>query len=193
MLEFRFHHALVDSVHTRCARSAGCQRDARRFTQPIPVGNQSQESIKLALSVLRRPRRQLALHFTDYQRSSPHFSQLVHQASHFNCLPSPCDRLSRPRTTTEAPSACTSSEAHFLSIRAGHPSSHAGLITWARLPVAVFTLAYCKLSRTSRSSCALPVAPCRPAYVSSRHSRHRTQALRSATIRVLPVKRCWQG
>ena len=41
MLEIRFHHALVDAVHTRCARSAGCQRDARRLTQPVPVGNQS--------------------------------------------------------------------------------------------------------------------------------------------------------
>jgi hypothetical protein len=53
MLEISFHHALVNSVNTRCARTAGCQRNARRFTQPVPVGNQSQEAIELAFLVLR--------------------------------------------------------------------------------------------------------------------------------------------
>jgi hypothetical protein len=53
MLEVHFHHALVEAVNTRRARSAGCQRDARRLTQPVPVSNQSQEAIKLAFSVLR--------------------------------------------------------------------------------------------------------------------------------------------
>src|SRR5579863_3306864 len=114
MLEIRFHHVSVDAVNARRACSAGCQRDACRFTQPVPVSNQSQETIELAFSVLRRPCRQLALHFTDYQRSSPHCSQLINQANHFNCLPSPCSRISRPRTTTEAPSACTSSGSHSL-------------------------------------------------------------------------------
>ncbi len=66
--------------------------------------------------------RQFALHFTDYQRSSPHYGQLVNPANHLNCLPSPCSRLSRPRTTTEAPPACTSSGAHSLGIRADLPS-----------------------------------------------------------------------
>jgi hypothetical protein len=65
--------------------------------------------------------RQLALHFTDYQRSSPHSSQLINQANHFNCLPSPCSRVSRPRTTMEAPSACTSSGTHSLNICADLP------------------------------------------------------------------------
>jgi hypothetical protein len=53
MLEVPFHHAFVDSVNTRRARSAGYQRNARRFTQPVPVGNQSQEAIELAFFVLR--------------------------------------------------------------------------------------------------------------------------------------------
>ena len=121
MLEIRFHHALVNAVHARRAGSARSKRDTSRFAQPIPVGNQSQESIELALFVLRRPCRQFALHFTDYQRSSPHYGQLINPANHFNCLPSPCSRLSRPRTTTEAPPACTSSGAHSLGICASLP------------------------------------------------------------------------
>lgn len=121
MLEVLSHHALIDSIHTRCSRSAGGQRDARRFTQPVSISNQSQKAIELAFSVLRRPCRQFALYFADYQRSSPHCSQLVHQANHFNCLPSPCSRISRPRTTTEAPSACTSSGTHSLNICANLP------------------------------------------------------------------------
>jgi hypothetical protein len=92
---------------------------AASFSQPL--GNESQEAIELALFVLRRPYRQLALHFTDYQRSSPHCGQLIHPAIHFNCLPSPCGRLSRPRTTTEAPPACTASGAHSLGICADLP------------------------------------------------------------------------
>src|SRR5258708_6294479 len=121
MREICFHHALVDTIHARRAGSAGCQRDTSRLAQPIPVGNQSQESIKLAFFVLRRPYRQFALHFTDYQRSSPHYGQLINPANHFNCLPSPCSRFSRPRTTTEAPPVCTSSGAHSLGIRADLP------------------------------------------------------------------------
>jgi hypothetical protein len=121
MLEIRFHHAPVNAVHARRAGSAGCQRNTSRFAQPILVSNQSQKSIELALAVLRRPCRQFALHFTDYQRSSPHYGQLINPANHLNCLPSPCGRLSRPRTTTEAPPACTSSGAHSLGIRADLP------------------------------------------------------------------------
>ena len=121
MLEIRFHYAPVNAVHARRASSAGCQRNASRLAQPIPVGNQSQESIELALSVLRRPCRQFALHFTDYQRSSPHYGQLINPANHLNCLPSPCGRLSRSRTTAEAPPVCTSSGAHSLNICASLP------------------------------------------------------------------------
>jgi len=50
------------------------------------------------------------------------------------------------------------------------PSSHAGLHTRARLPIAVFLLAFRKSSRTSWSSYALPMTPCWPAYMSSLHS-----------------------
>src|SRR5690606_7493146 len=57
----------------------------------------------------------------DYQRSSPLYGQLIDQANHFNCLPSPCGRLSRPRTTTEAPPICTSSGTHSLGIHADLP------------------------------------------------------------------------
>ncbi len=50
------------------------------------------------------------------------------------------------------------------------PSSHAGLNTRARLPIAVFILAFRKSSRTPRSSYALSVAPCCTAYLSVQHS-----------------------
>src|SRR6266852_220763 len=116
MLKVSLHHHLVDTVNARRSRTTGCQRDARRFGQPSSIGNQSQESIELASFVLRRPHRQLALHFTDYQRSSPYCSQLIRQASHSNCPPSPCGRLSRPPTTTRAPSTCTASGTHSLVI-----------------------------------------------------------------------------
>src|ERR1700676_4325819 len=109
MLKGSLHHHLVDTVNARRSRTTGCQRDARRFGQPSSIGNQSQESIELASFVRRRPHRQLALHFTDYQRSSPYCSQLIRHASHSNCPPSPCGRLSRPPTTTRAPSTCTAS------------------------------------------------------------------------------------
>jgi hypothetical protein len=50
------------------------------------------------------------------------------------------------------------------------PSSHAGLNTRARLPIAVFILAFRKSSRTPRSSYALSVSPCWSAYLSIQHS-----------------------
>src|SRR6185437_8199555 len=121
MLEILLHHALADTVHAWRASPAGGQRNASRFAQPNPVGNQSQKTVELAFFVLRRPCRQFALHFTDYQRSSPHYGQLINPANHFNCLPSPCNRLSRPRTTTEAPPACIPSGAHSLDIYASLP------------------------------------------------------------------------
>jgi len=67
MLEIPFHHTFGRLRHTRVAHRLECQRNARRFTQPVPVRNQSQERSNLRSSVLRRPCRQLALHFTDYQ------------------------------------------------------------------------------------------------------------------------------
>ena len=50
------------------------------------------------------------------------------------------------------------------------PSSHAGLNTRARLPIAVFILAFRKSSRIPRSSYALSLASCRTAYLSVQHS-----------------------
>jgi hypothetical protein len=97
---------------------------------------------------------------SDYQRSSPHCGQVIRHTRRSNCLPSPCGQLSRPRTTTRAPSTCTASRdtlpCHRSSVHA-FPSSHAGLYTRARLPIAVFLLAFHKSSRTSWSSYALPM------------------------------------
>src|SRR5438874_292234 len=137
-MKVSLHHQLVDSIDARCSRTTGRQRDARRFGEPSSVGNQSQESIELTFFVLRRPRRQLALHFTDYQRSSPHCGQLIRQASHSNCPPSPCGRLSRPRTTTGAPSTCTASGTHSLGICASLPqftcwTQHTGEVAYRSL------------------------------------------------------------
>jgi|SRR3954469_12577388 len=194
MLEIRFHHVLGDAVNTRRARSAGPQCDARRFTQPVPVSNQSQEAIELAFSVLRRPCRQLALHFTDYQRSSPHSSQLINQANHFNCLPSPCSRISRPRTSTEAPSACTSSGTHSLNICASLPqftcwtSSHGR----GRLSQS-FSLLVASRRKHHGLATRSPWLPAkRHTYPLSIRAVDQPYVC-STTIRVLPEKRCRQG
>src|SRR3546814_16952390 len=104
-MEMCFHHAFIDTVHARRASPAGSQRNTGGFTQPRLVSNKSQESIELAFFVLRRPCRQFALHFTDYQRSSPHYGQLIGHTNNLKCLPSQCDRLSRSRNTTAAPPA----------------------------------------------------------------------------------------
>jgi hypothetical protein len=50
------------------------------------------------------------------------------------------------------------------------PSSHAGLNARARLPIAVFILAFRKSSRISRSNYALPVVPHCTAYLSVQRS-----------------------
>jgi hypothetical protein len=47
-------------------------------------------------------------------------------------------------------------------------------IARARLPVAVFILAFRKSSQISRPSCALSVMPCWSAYISGQHSRRRS-------------------
>lgn len=71
------HLNLADAVNAWCLGSAGSQRNTSRFTKPDSVGDEPQETVELALFVLRRPCRQFALHFTDYQRSSPHCGQLI--------------------------------------------------------------------------------------------------------------------
>ena len=91
--------------------------------QPRPVRNHPQKTVKLACFVFRGPYRQLALHFTDYQRSSPLYWQLICQASHSNSSPSPCSRFSLPQTTTETPPAYRSLGPHSLVISIDLPQS----------------------------------------------------------------------
>lgn len=76
-------------------------------------------------------------------------------ASHLNCLPSPCNRLSRSRTTTEAPLTGFALGDHPLASNSVFPSSSRGLYAWARLPIAVFVLACCQSFRRSLPSDAL--------------------------------------
>ena len=56
-----------------------------------------------------------------------------------------------------------------LSSVQAFPSSHAGLNTRAWLPIAIFSLAFRKSSRTPRPSYALSVIPCSAAYLSAQH------------------------
>jgi hypothetical protein len=104
------------------------------------------------------------------------------------------DWLSRPRTTTEASVILISSGKHtpFASMQT-FPSSHVGLYTWVRLPIAVFILAFCKSPRTSRPSCALFVIPSRSTYMFVRLSRISINTVNGISVRDLPVKRCRQG
>jgi hypothetical protein len=131
---------------------------------------------------------QLALHFADYQRSSPLYGPLIHRTSLSNCAPSPCGRLSRPPTTTSAPPVHRASGPHSLRIPDGpspvHMSDSNALV---RLPVAVFTLACRKSMQTPRVSDALHVArDCRHTFTAapSRPDAY----LSSDRIRFSPVK-----
>jgi hypothetical protein len=64
--------SLIHSVKTRCAGAFRRQYDPGRLSKPIPVGDEPEQSIKPAGLIGRGPCRELVLHFTDYQRSSPH-------------------------------------------------------------------------------------------------------------------------
>lgn len=64
--------SLVHSVKTRCMGAFRRQDDPGGLSKPIPVGDEPEQSIKPAGLIGRGPRRELVLHFTDYQRSSPH-------------------------------------------------------------------------------------------------------------------------
>ena len=82
------------------------------------------------------PCSQLALHFTDYQRSSPLYRQLICQTNHLNCSPSPCSRVSLPHTTTGTPPVYRSSGPHSLNMPIDLPSSHAirlSIQVWLKL------------------------------------------------------------
>src|SRR5471030_3284781 len=170
-VEMLLHLCLVDAVDARRLGSAGGQRNTSRFPEPSSVGDQPQETVELAFIVLRRPCRQFALHFTDYQRSSPHCGQLIDQANHLNCPPS---------HVAGFPGLGLLRRLRQLAHHRGHtplasvqtfPSSHAGLNAWARLPIAAFILAFRKSARMSWPSYALSMTPCRSAYMSDRHSR----------------------
>lgn len=62
---------LVHSVNSRCSRAARRQNDPGRLGQPLPIGNETQKTIKPPGPVISRPCCELVLHFADYQRSSP--------------------------------------------------------------------------------------------------------------------------
>jgi hypothetical protein len=133
---------------------------------------------------------QLALHFADYQRSSPHCRQLIFQASLSNCSPSPCGRLSLPRTTTGTPPAHRASGSHSLGISDGPSPVHmSDSNVLVRLPVAVFTLACRKSMRSSRSSYALPEKPCPSPYICDEHSGGERYMCPSPA-RMPPIKSC---
>jgi hypothetical protein len=134
--------------------------------------------------------RQLALHFADYRRSSPHCRQLIFQASLSNCSPSPCGRLSLPRTTTGTPPAHRASGSHSLGISDGPSPVHmSDSNVLVRLPVAVFTLACRKSMRSSRSNYALPEKPCPPRYLYG-GIRRQEPSICSAPDRMPPDKPC---
>jgi hypothetical protein len=110
-------HASLSWTHNRTCTSQRIRLSIQVSLKAKTIYGRSQR----ASVDLHAASHQFALPFTYYQRSSPHYGQLIRQANHSDCLPSPCDRLSRSRTTTEAPPACTSSGAHSLSICASLP------------------------------------------------------------------------
>ena len=110
------------------------------------------------------------VHFTDSQRSSPHYSQIVCFTTRLSCSPSPCNRLSLSPTTTGAPPAMRASESHSLGIPSSPSPVHMVDLTMrGRLPVAVFILTCRKSSQTPRASYALHSAGWRHGYISPRH------------------------
>ena len=115
------HTSLVYTVNARCICAFRLQGYPGGFSQPRLIGNYPQQTIELTLFVCRGPRGQLVLHFTDYQRSSPLYRQLICQTSCLNCSPSPCNRFSLSQTTTGTPPAYRSSGPHSLSISISLP------------------------------------------------------------------------
>ena len=134
------------------------------------MSNQPEQTVELPFLVCGRPRRQLALHFTDSQRSSPLYGQLICRASCLNCSPSPCHRLSLFPTTTGAPPPMGALGSHSLGIPPSPSPVHMMDLTMrGRLPVAVFTLACRTSSQTPRASYALHSAGWQHGYISPRH------------------------
>ncbi len=127
-----FEPLLVHSIDARRAGAARRQHDPGCLGQPDPVGDEPHQPIEPAGPIGRGPGRKLVLHVTDYQRSSPCSVRSCARASHSNCFPSPCDRLSRPRTTPEALPACRTSGPTPLPFRHAFPRSYVGLQTYRR-------------------------------------------------------------
>ncbi len=123
VLEIARHRLLVYPIDARCLCATRRQRHSGGLLQPRPVGNYPQKTIEPAFFIRRGPCGQLALHFADYQRSSPLYRQLICRASHSNCSPSPCGRFSLPLTTTGTPPAYRSLGPHSLHISINLPQS----------------------------------------------------------------------
>ena len=134
------------------------------------MSNQPKQTIELTFVICCRPGRQLALHFADYQRSSPPYGQVICRASCLSCSPSPCDTLSLSPTTTEALTAMRASESHSLGIPPSPSPVHmVDSSMRRRWPVAIFLLACRKSSQMQRPGYALNIAgwPC--GYISHHH------------------------
>jgi len=69
----RLHPLLVYSVNARRIGATRRQHDPGSFGKPRPIGNEPEKTIEPTVSIALCPCRELVLHFTDYQRSSPHW------------------------------------------------------------------------------------------------------------------------
>ena len=65
------HPLFVHSVYARRIGATRRQHDPGCLGKPRPVGNEPEEAIEPAVRIALGPCRELVLHFTDYQRSSP--------------------------------------------------------------------------------------------------------------------------
>jgi hypothetical protein len=68
----RLHPLLVYSVNARRIGAPRRQHDPGDFSKPRPISNEPEKTIEPAGPIALCPCRELVLHFTDYQRSSPH-------------------------------------------------------------------------------------------------------------------------
>ena len=73
MIQMGFKASLVHSVKARRACTSRCQHDPSRLSKPVPIGDEPEQPIKPTGRIGCGPCRELVLHFTDYQRSSPHW------------------------------------------------------------------------------------------------------------------------
>ena len=66
-----FHLAFPNAINARRMGPPRHQRNARSFGKPDGVCHEAQETVKPSCGIFGGPCGQLALQFTDYQRSSP--------------------------------------------------------------------------------------------------------------------------